>query len=48
MLKNGNIKSESLMRFFEKNEKYYKVFLYQNILNVINSVILFKRILFFY
>ena len=34
--------------FFEKNEKYYKAFLYQNILNVINSVILFKRILFFY
>ena len=28
MLKNGNIKSENLMRFFEKNEKYYKVFLY--------------------
>ena len=27
MLKNGNIKSESLKRFFEKNEKYYKVFL---------------------
>ena len=26
--KNGNIKNESLKRFFEKNEKYYKVFLY--------------------
>lgn len=26
MLKNGNIKNESLKRFFEKNEKYYKVF----------------------
>ena len=38
MLKNGNIKNESLKRFFEKMK---------NILNVINSVILFKRILFF-
>lgn len=24
MLKNGNIKNESLKRFFEKNEKYFK------------------------
>ena len=36
-----------LKKSFQK-KKYYKAFLYQNILNVINSVILFKRILFFY
>ena len=45
--KKWKYKKQKFEEVFWKNEKYYKVFLYQNILNVINSVILFKRILFF-
>ena len=43
MLKNGNVKSESLMRFFEKNEKYYlyeiiNFHLFNSIFHIFHSI----------